>query len=193
VGQVLAVDVEKVRGGAPWAHLLQGEKDPQRAAVTDVVWLALAVNGTALGRRLEIGLFGKRCPKTAANFKALCRGDTKSSTSPGRALAFKGSAFHRIIPGFMLQGGDITAGDGTGGESIYGPKVAHTQKPHLSIYEGVRQAGDTPSHRLSIKVATVHAISCTAFAKVVWATLICLVSLSLSLSYSMRFIACYLH
>ena len=35
VGQVLAVDVEKVRGGVPWAHLLQGEKDPQRAAVTD--------------------------------------------------------------------------------------------------------------------------------------------------------------
>lgn len=87
------------------------------------MWFELAINGTAMENRIEIGLFGARCPKTVANFVALCRGDTKSSTRPGQVLSFKGSAFHRIIPGFMLQGGDITAGDGTGGESIYGAKV----------------------------------------------------------------------
>jgi len=92
--------------------------------VTDRVWFELAVNGTTMTDRIEFGLFGARCPKTVANFVALCRGDTPSTTRPGQLLSLRGSAFHRIIPGFMLQGGDITAGDGTGGESIYGAKVS---------------------------------------------------------------------
>jgi peptidylprolyl isomerase len=68
--------------------------------------------------RIEMELFADTCPKTAENFLRLCVGDTKSKA--GTPLAFKGSSFHRVIPGFMCQGGDFTRGDGRGGESIYG-------------------------------------------------------------------------
>ena len=57
-------------------------------------------------------------PKTAENFKCLCTGE-KGVGKSGKPLHYKGSRFHRIIPGFMVHGGDITHGDGTGGESIY--------------------------------------------------------------------------
>merc|ERR1719174_1769018 len=63
-------------------------------------------------------------PKTAENFRALCAGDTGKTASTGQPLSYKGSKFHRVIPGFMCQGGDFTRGDGRGGESIYGGKFA---------------------------------------------------------------------
>merc|ERR1719191_833000 len=74
--------------------------------------------------RVTIGLFGDVVPKTVANFVKLCTGDSDKKSSTGGALAYKGSKFHRIIPNFMIQGGDFTRGDGTGGESIYGAKFA---------------------------------------------------------------------
>lgn len=71
--------------------------------------------------RIQFELFNDVVPKTAENFRALCTGE-KGMGKSGKALHFKNSAFHRIIPQFMLQGGDFTRGNGTGGESIYGEK-----------------------------------------------------------------------
>ncbi|CAD5212153.1 unnamed protein product [Bursaphelenchus okinawaensis] len=84
------------------------------------VFLDITINGNPAGR-IVIGLRPDVVPKTAENFRALCTGE-KGLSKSGKKLHFKGSVFHRVIPGFMLQGGDFTRGNGTGGESIYGEK-----------------------------------------------------------------------
>jgi len=80
--------------------------------------------GNAPAGRVEFELFADVVPKTAENFRALCTGEKGKGRKSGKPLHFKGSKFHRIIPGFMCQGGDFTKGNGTGGESIYGEKFA---------------------------------------------------------------------
>ncbi|KAG5189655.1 cyclophilin-like domain-containing protein [Tribonema minus] len=73
--------------------------------------------------RIVMQLWADTTPKTAENFRALCTGE-KGTATTGQPLHYKGSAFHRVIKDFMVQGGDFTQGNGMGGESIYGPKFA---------------------------------------------------------------------
>ena len=86
------------------------------------VFFDISIGGAPAGR-ITFELFADVVPKTAENFRALCTGE-KGMGRSGKPLHFKGSAFHRIIPQFMCQGGDFTRGNGTGGESIYGEKFA---------------------------------------------------------------------
>lgn len=89
------------------------------------VFFDIEISNPSIGRggRIEFELYSESVPKTAENFRQLCTGEAGIGKK-GHILHFKGSKFHRIIPEFMCQGGDFTKGNGTGGESIYGPKFA---------------------------------------------------------------------
>ena len=106
--------------------------------ITDKVFFDLAIDGKEAGR-IVFGLFGDVTPKTCENFRALCTGET-GKTKSGVERCYKGSSFHRVIPNFMLQGGDFTNHNGTGGESIYGARfndenfqLRHTEPGLISM------------------------------------------------------------
>jgi len=84
------------------------------------VFFDVSIGGSPLGRIL-LQLFADVVPKTAENFRQLCTGES-GNTASGVPRHFKGCSFHRVIKDFMIQGGDFTMHNGTGGESIYGEK-----------------------------------------------------------------------
>ena len=98
------------------------------------VFFDIAIGGQPAGRVL-IDLYGET-PKTSENFRALCTGE-KGVGKSGKPLHFKGCGFHRVITGFMAQGGDFTRGNGTGGESIYGEKFADENFIHKHTGPGI--------------------------------------------------------
>ncbi|MFG2477743.1 peptidylprolyl isomerase [Streptomyces fagopyri] len=99
--------------------------------MSDNVYFDITINDEPAGR-IVFKLFDEEVPRTAKNFRELATGQ--------HGFGYEGSSFHRVIPDFMLQGGDFTRGNGTGGKSIYGEKFAdenfqlkHTKPGQLSM------------------------------------------------------------
>lgn len=104
-----------------------------------LVFLDVSIDGNP-AEKIVIELFADIVPRTAENFRSLCTGEKGVGLSTGKPLHYKGCLFHRVIKGFMAQGGDFSKGNGTGGESIYGGKfpdenfqVEHTEAGLLSM------------------------------------------------------------
>ena len=98
-----------------WANVTGAPGNPH-------VYFDVNVSNQTAGR-IEFELFKTIVPKTVENFRALTTGE-KGIGKTGKKLHYEGSHFHRIVPNFMIQGGDFTRGNGRGGESIYGTKFA---------------------------------------------------------------------
>jgi len=112
---------------------------PRIRTIIHKFFFDITIGGKAAGT-IVFELYKDVVPLTAENFRCLCTGEKGTDKTSGKALSYKGSAFHRVIPKFMLQGGDFTAGNGTGGVSIYGSKfkdenfkLNHTKPGLLSM------------------------------------------------------------
>ncbi|CAI9116945.1 OLC1v1018241C1 [Oldenlandia corymbosa var. corymbosa] len=115
------------------------------------VYFDIKIGGNNAGR-IVFELYADVTPRTAENFRALCTGEIGVGRS-GKPLHYKGSIFHRIIPEFMCQGGDFTAGNGTG-DWLDGAHVVfgHVVEGMSVVYamEKVGSESGTPSKRVEI-------------------------------------------
>ncbi|KAF8740805.1 hypothetical protein AX14_007177 [Amanita brunnescens Koide BX004] len=117
-----------------FAQAAQAARNPK---ITHKIFFDIKHGDTDMGRIL-LGLYGGTVPKTVENFRALATGKNKDGEELG--FGYKNTKFHRVIEKFMIQGGDFTRGDGTGGKSIYGDRFAdenfilsHTKPGLLSM------------------------------------------------------------
>jgi len=130
----LRLVVSKVRPNQKWDCLFMHEVDE---SITHRVFMDITIGGSPAGR-IVFGLHGNACPRTCENFRCLCTGE-RGSVRVGKKsqlrLHYKGTAFHKVLPGILCQGGDLTLDPhGGGGHSVFGTptfddenfKIKHT-------------------------------------------------------------------